>query len=198
MDAAAQYAFAYALTTSAGIRALIPLAMVSLAVHFGLVHPPETFAWLGSTVVTAVLIVVAAAELFADKIPVVDHGLHFLQIAIKPAAAAVLVGGTAHPQNHNVLVTLMILGALNALGVHAFTSTIRVGSTATTAGIANPFLSTVEDTGSIVTTLLAFIAPFVAAAFALVMVLVLYRVVRSLSRVANKRRGGPERAQAGR
>ena len=178
MDAASQYAFAYALTTSAGIRALLPLALVSVAVHFGYVHPPEPFAWLGSTVVTGVLIAFAIVEIFADKIPIVDHALHFVQIATKPAAAAILVGGTAHPQNHNVLVTLMVLGALNALGVHAFTATVRVGSTATTAGLGNPILSTVEDTGAIVTTLLAFVAPFLAALLALVLVLVLVRIVR--------------------
>jgi hypothetical protein len=182
MDAAAQYAMAYALTTSAGIRALLPLALVSIAAHFGYVHPPEGFAWLGSTPVTAVLIGVALAEMFADKIPLLDHALHFVQIAVKPAAAAILVAGTAHPQNHDVLVTLIVLGALNALGVHAFTSAVRVGSTMTTGGLANPVASTVEDTAAVGTTVLAFFAPFIAAALALALVVLLVRVVRGTFR----------------
>jgi len=179
MDAAAQYAFAYALTTSAGLRALLPLAIVSIAAHMGYVHPPHDFQWLGSTAVTAVLAAVAVVEFFADKIPFVDHVLHFVQVATKPAAAAILVAGTAHPQSHQVLVTLMVLGALNALGVHAFTSTLRMGSSATTAGIANPAISTLEDVGAVGTTLLALVAPFIAAAAALILVIILIRIVRT-------------------
>lgn len=175
MDAAAQYAMAYALTTTAGLRALVPLSFVSLAAHFGYVHPPEAFDWLGSTPVTLILIALAIVETMADKVPLVDHALHFVQLATKPAAAAILVGGTAHPQNPDVLVGLMILGALNALGVHTFTSSLRVASTATTAGLGNPLLSAVEDLAAAGATVLAIAAPFVAAALALALVLTLAR-----------------------
>lgn len=178
MDAAAQYALAYALTTSAGLRALIPLAALSIAVNVGYVHPPQPYGWLGSMPVTIVLLAVAIAELFADKIPLLDHALHFVQIATKPAAAAILVAGVAHPQNHDVLIGLMILGALNALGVHAITSSIRVGSTATTGGLANPLLSTIEDVAAVGTTLLSFVAPFAAAVLALVLAVLVVRFVR--------------------
>ena len=182
MDAATQYAMAYALSTSAGIRALLPLALVSIAAHFGYIHPPSGLQWLGSTPVTAVLIAIAAVEVLADKIPVVDHALHFAQIATKPAAAAILVAGTAHPQHREVLITLMVLGALNALGVHAFTSGVRVGSTATTAGIANPVISTTEDVAATGTAALAFVAPFLAAAAALAMAILIAIVVRRVYR----------------
>lgn len=180
MDVAAQYAMAYALTTTAGIRALLPLAALSIAAHFGYVHAPPPFGWLGSTTVTVVLIAVAVVEIFADKIPIVDHALHVVQVAVKPAAAAILVAGTAHPQSRDVLIGLMILGALNALGVHAVTSTVRVGSTATTAGIANPFISTGEDVTAAAATVLSFFAPFVAAALALLAVVVVALIVRSI------------------
>jgi|SRR5579884_473472 len=182
MDAGSQYALAYALTTSAGIRALLPLALVSVAAHFGYVHPPQPFGWLGSTNVTAVLIGVALLELFADKIPLLDHALHFVQVVTKPAAAAILVAGTAHPQSHNVLVGLMVLGALNALGIHAFTSSVRVASTATTAGVANPFISMLEDLAAIGVTVLAFVAPFIAAALCVLAVVILFRLARGTYR----------------
>ena len=182
MDPAAQYAMAYALSTSAGIRALLPLALLSIATHLGYVHPPSGLHWLGSTTVTAVLIAVAAIEILADKIPIVDHMLHFTQIATKPAAAAILVAGSTHPQHREVLITLMVLGALNALGVHVFTSGVRVGSTATTAGMANPIISTTEDVAATGTTALAFVAPFLAAAAALAMALVIAFVLRRVYR----------------
>lgn len=182
MDAAAQYALAYALTTTAGIRAVLPLALVSLAAHFGYVHLPPPFHWLGTTTVSAVLVALAVVELLADKIPLVDHGLHFVQLATKPTAAAILAGGVTQPQNHDVLVGLMIAGALNALGVHLFTSSVRVGSTATTGGLGNPFISTFEDAVAIGTTVLALVAPFLAAALALVLVIILVRIARGAYR----------------
>jgi uncharacterized membrane protein len=178
MDTAAQYALAYALTTTTGIRALLPLALVSIAAHFGYIHTPPEFHWLGSTNVTVIIIAMAAVEILADKIPLIDHALHFVQIVTKPAAAAILVGGTAHPQSHDALIALMVLGALNALGVHAFTSSVRVASTATTAGLANPLLSVMEDVSVVFLSVLAFVTPFIAAVLCLIVVVVLFRVGR--------------------
>jgi hypothetical protein len=120
----------------------------------------------------------AAVEVLADKIPLVDHALHFVQIVTKPAAAAIVVAGVAHPQSHDALIALMVVGALNALGVHAFTSSTRVASTATTGGIANPFLSVFEDGGVIALSLLAFVAPFIAAVLCVVVVVIMVWVAR--------------------
>ncbi|HEV3152688.1 MAG TPA: DUF4126 domain-containing protein [Candidatus Baltobacteraceae bacterium] len=182
MDAAAQYALAYALTTSAGLRAVLPLALGSLAAHFGYIHPPHPYEWLGSGGAMVVLVAIAVAEMLADKVPVLDHVLHFVQIVSKPAAAAILVGGSVHPQSHAVLVGLMFVGALNALGVHAVTSTVRIGSTATTAGIANPFISIAEDFAAVATAILAFFAPFLAAALAFAVVLFIVLALRTAYR----------------
>ena len=178
MDAAAQYAFAYALTTSAGVRALLPLAALSIAAHAGWVHVPEAFGWLAGAGVMWILIAVAALEMFADKIPLLDHALHFVQVAGKPAAAAILVGGSVHAQSHEQLVVLMILGALNALGIHGAIASARAASTATTGGIANPVLSTVEDTGSIVGIVIAFVMPLLAAILAVVFAVMLVWLAR--------------------
>ncbi len=167
MDTAAQYALAYALTTTAGVRALLALAAVAISAHFNLIHPPDAFAWLGSPVAMWVLGGLAVVEIFADKIPLLDHTLHVAQIAVKPAAAAILVGGSLHAPSHEVLVTLMILGALNALGVHAAVASVRGASTIATGGIGNPVVSTAEDAGSIGSLILAFAAPLIAAALAI-------------------------------
>ncbi|MDP9111792.1 MAG: DUF4126 domain-containing protein [Candidatus Eremiobacteraeota bacterium] len=168
MDGASQYALAYALTTSAGLRGILTLALASLAVHLGFLHPPADFAWLGSTAVTAALAAVALLDFAGDKIPVVDHGLHVLNALVKPACAAILVGGTLHPHSQAALITLMALGVFNALGIHAASATIRGTSSATTAGLANPVISTIEDIGSISMLVVAFLAPLAGAAIAIV------------------------------
>lgn len=176
MDAAAQYALAYALTTSAGLRGLLTLAVVSVAVHFGWLHAPDAFVWLGSTTVTIVLVAVALVDFVGDKVPVVDHALHAVNLVVKPAAAAILVGGAVHPHSNTELIALMVLGALNALGVAGASAAIRGTSTATTAGMANPFVSLFEDVVAGVTIVLGFIAPFLAAALALVLTVMVMRM----------------------
>src|SRR5438445_492472 len=114
MDGPTQYALAYALTTTAGVRALMALAAVAVAAHAGWLHPPAPFTWLASTPAMWVLIAVAAVDLLADKIPLLDHGMHLLGIVIKPAAAVILVGGTLHVHNAAEILPLMALGAFNA------------------------------------------------------------------------------------
>lgn len=167
MDAASQYALAYALTTTAGVRAMLALAAVAIAVHFHLLHPPDAFAWLGAPLAMWVLSGLAILEILGDKVPLLDHALHVAQIAVKPAAAAVLVGGTLSPPSHQALVTLMVLGGLNALGIHAAIAAVRGASTVTTGGVGNPVVSTAEDAGSVGSLVVAFAAPLIAAALAL-------------------------------
>jgi uncharacterized membrane protein len=180
MDAAAQYAFAYALTTTAGVRALLALAAVAIAAHAGWMHPPPGFEWIGSTAAMWVLIGFAVLEILADKIPFVDHVVHFVQVAGKPAAGAILVGGSVHAQSHEVLFGLMAVGALNALGIHAAIASLRGASTVTTGGIANPAVSLVEDVGAAIALTLAFFAPFLAAAIAIAFTIALVLVVKWL------------------
>ena len=187
MDAVTQYALAYALTTSAGIRALLPLAAVSVAAHAGWIHPAGEFAWLGHAATMWILIAVAVVEMVADKIPFVDHAMHFVQAAAKPAAAAIVIGGTTHPHGNEELIVLMVVGALNALGIHGAVVAARAASTVGTGGLANPVLSTVEDAGSIGGVVLAFIAPFVAAVLALISSVLLVIFARHVYR---RMRGG--------
>jgi uncharacterized membrane protein len=182
MDPAAQYALAYALTTSAGLRGLLTLAAVSVAVHLGLFHPPQSFAWLGSDNVTVVLVLVAAVEVLGDKVPLIDHAFHAVQIALKPVAAAILVGGVVHTQHPLELYALMALGALNALGVHAVSATTRGASTALTAGVANPGLSLVEDIIAVALIVCAFLAPVFAAGAAILLTVLIVRGARAIWR----------------
>jgi Domain of unknown function (DUF4126) len=178
MDAASQYALAYSLTTTAGLRGVLSLALVAVAAHLGVIHAPGQFGWLNSTPVMWILIGVGALEVLSDKVPLVDHALHVVQIAVKPAAAAIIVGGTVHPQSESMLVFLMIVGALNALGIHAGVMSVRAASTATTGGLGNPLVSTAEDGVALTGGILAFIIPVAVAIVALLLSFALFRAGR--------------------
>ena len=69
MDAAQQYALAYALTATAGLRGVLSLALVAIAAHFNVIHPNGEFGWLTTPAVMWMLIAVAAFELGAVPAP---------------------------------------------------------------------------------------------------------------------------------
>ena len=178
LDPTAQYALAYALTTTAGLRGFLTLLVASFAVHLGWIHPSATFAWLGSDAATIVLAVFAILEVLADKFPGVDHAMQAVYFVARPVAAAILVGATVHPSNSAELYAMMAVGGLNALVVHGSASTARVASTVSTAGLGNTALSFLEDgltTGGL---FLAFFKPIVAAIIALAFVVFLVVVAR--------------------
>jgi Domain of unknown function (DUF4126) len=179
---ASQFATAYALSTSVGLRPFLTLALAALAIHFGYLHPAMRFNFLGTDGAAIVLGVLAVIEFFADKVPVVDHAVHVFHFAAKPIAAAILVGSMVPDGSTPDVATtgLMALGALNALGVHGGVAALRGASTATTAGLGNPILSIIEDAIAAVGVVIAFVAPFLGAALAVVLTIVALFCIRGI------------------
>jgi len=188
MDATTQYALAYALTTTAGLRGFLTLFAASVAAHYHWIHPSPGFTWLGADGTVIVLGIFALLEIVADKVPAVDHALHALSFGARPIAAAILVGGTVNTSNPAELYGLMAAGALNTLVVHSSSAATRAASSATTLGVANPVISVVEDVLTIGGLVLAFAKPILAAILALILVIALivaasqvYKRVRAAS-----------------
>ncbi|MBV8461487.1 MAG: DUF4126 domain-containing protein [Candidatus Eremiobacteraeota bacterium] len=196
MDAAGQYALAYALTTTAGLRGFLTLFAASVAAHYHVIHPSGGFAWLASDTATVVLGVFALLELAADKVPALDNALHVVSFAVRPLAGAILVGSTVQTQNPSTLYTAMAIGALNTLLVHSSSAATRAASTASTLGAANAPISAGEDVTSILGILLAFLHPYLAAILAalFVMTLIIIAVVIAAVR-SGARRGTASRRQ---
>lgn len=182
-----EYATLYALTTAIGLRPFLVLALASLAMHFGYLHPSGAFAKLGSDGATWLFAGLAVLEFAGDKIPVVDHALQAMHFAIKPLAAAILVDGAIPAGTPDgATYALMALGAANALGVHTGVTAMRGASTVATLGVANPVVSVIEDILAIGAALLAFIAPYLGAIGAvllsIVIVSLVWRVYRGMRR----------------
>lgn len=194
----AQFATAYALSTSAGLRPFLTLALASLAMHFGYLHPSHTFAALDSDGATVLLAGLAVLEFFAEKVPAVDHALHAVHFATKPVAAAILIGATdsalVPPGDPSLQYALVAAAALNALGIHTGVAALRGASTVTTAGLANPFVSLIEDVLTIAATLLAVLAPLAGAALALAVTVALFFLARAVVRSLRARTAAAEHA----
>ena len=160
------------LSGAAGLNAWLPAFAAALLTRLGVVDLGEPFDELSKTPALVILGVLTAADFVGDKIPGVDHVLHGAGTVIAPVSGTLLFTG----QTDASLIVSLIAGGSTAEAVHAARAAIRPVSTLTTAGIGNPVLSLLEDLGSAVLTLFAFVVP-VLAVLAVLGVLVLALVL---------------------
>jgi hypothetical protein len=150
------------IAAACGLRAFLPLLALGLAARFGWIELKPAAAWLQGDHALYALGLAAALEVAADKIPVLDHVLDGVGTILRPAAAALAAYATLEgwPTPWAQLAALG-LGAF-ALLVHGIKAKLRLGSTAATLGLANPWLSALEDALAIVAIVVALLAPLLA------------------------------------
>jgi len=156
-------ATAFGLSTSAGLNAYIPLLIVALLARFtSLVTLNEPWDALSSWWVIGTLVVLLVVEILVDKVPAADTANDIIQTFVRPAAGAILFAATTNAIGlHPVLAA--ICGVILAGGVHVVKAGGRPVVAATTAGMANPIMSTIEDMISLGTSVLAIVAPYLMA-----------------------------------
>ena len=156
-----------ALAATCGLRAFLPLFVVSLLSHLGHIELSDGFEWISSTSAVAGLGAAVLLELLADKIPVVDHVLDTVAVVVKPLAAMVAAASVMTELDPMLSTVVgLVLGGTMAQGVHLVKAKLRLLSSALTATVANPFVSIIEDILALMATILAFLLPvllFVAA-----------------------------------
>lgn len=172
---------AIALSACAGLRAWLPLFLAGLLSRAGVLELGSAFQFLGGNQALVLFGVATVIEIAADKIPALDHALDMLSTVIRPLAGALLaasvLGRFADPLT--ALALGVAVGAPSSLVPHAAKATLRVASSALTAGLANPILSLLEDALALIMFLLALVVPLlVVVALALCGVLVIRRLLR--------------------
>lgn len=173
------------LASATGLRTFLPLLALALAARFELfgVRLHEEMEWLVSTPAVAALTVAAVAEFLGDKIPVVDHALDAVGTVARPLSGAVAAGAVFWSLDPTAAaVAGLIVGAPAALAFSTAKGGTRAASTATTGGLGNPVLSLLEDLLSVVTVLLALLAPLLVPALLIGLLLVLWVGVRRFRR----------------
>ena len=173
------------LAASTGLRTFLPLLMLALAARFGWfgVELNEQMQWLHSDAAVAALGVAAAVEFTADKIPVVDNALSGIGLVVRPLAAA-LAAGSLFVGVDPLLAAVagIIVGAPTALAFNAAQGGLRLASTATTGGLANPVVSLFEDVLAFLTALLALLVPVLVPVVLVILAVVVFRTARRLRR----------------
>jgi len=161
-------ATAFGLSTAAGLNAYIPLLVVALLARLTpLVTLSEPYDALSSWWVIGTLAVLLIVEILVDKVPAADTVNDVIHTFIRPAAGAILFAATTNTIGlHPILAA--ILGVILAGGVHAVKAGGRPVVAATTAGMGNPIVSTIEDIISFATSVLAIVAPYLVVAIILI------------------------------
>lgn len=176
---------AFGLSGAAGLNAFIPLLVVGLLGHFGVVDLAAPFDTLASWPAIGVVSVLLAIEVVIDKFPGADHVNDMVQTFLRPTAGAVLFAAEAGVMSDVPPVVWLALGLVTALGVHGTKTVARPIITASTLGVGTPIVSTVEDGVSVAATFLAIFLPFVFLFFAagvIAFAIVLFQKLRKSTR----------------
>ena len=158
------------LAASAGLNAYIPLLTMGLLARYSdLLDLPTGWQWLSDGWVIAILALLLAVEVVADKVPVVDHVNDVVQTVVRPTAGGLAFG--AGSTSETVTVTdpgaffgshqwvPIAAGVVIALCVHGVKAASRPVVNATTAGVGAPVASTAEDFSSVLLSVLAILLP---------------------------------------
>ncbi len=182
---------AIGLSAAAGLNAWLPLFGAALAQRLDIVELAQPFDDLSGTGALVVLGVLTSADFIGDKIPAVDHVLHAIGTVVAPVSGAILFTGQTGAETDLPTLAAILLGGATAESIHAGRATIRPLSTATTGGMGNPVLSTLEDVASIGLTVVAFALPILAFVMVVGLVIVILVVWRRARRGARNARREP-------
>lgn len=169
------------LAAACGFRVFVPLLVLSLAARAGYVSLAGGWEWMATTPATLAFGTATVLEVAGYYIPWFDHLLD--TVATPAAIVAGMVTSASVVSDLPPLLkwTAIIVGGGGIAGlVQGSTVALRAGSGATTAGLANPVVSTIELAGSTLTAVLAIALPLLALLLAATMVFVVYRLGRRL------------------
>jgi hypothetical protein len=160
-DLALSLSLGVSLAACAGLRAWLPLLLAGGAARMGWMELGQSFQFLTSDRALILFGVATVVEMAADKVPALDHLLDALSTVLRPAAGSLLAASVLWPVSDplTALCLGVAVGAPTALLPHAAKSMLRGASTALTAGIANPFISLVEDAVALVLFVVAVVLP---------------------------------------
>lgn len=168
------------LAAAVGLRVFAPMLLVGLAARAGYLPLAGGFDWLSSDIALVMLGVAALAEIAAYFIPFFDHLLDSLSGPVAVAAGTLLMASTLIEMAPWLRWVLALVAGGGTAGlVHAGTSGLRLGSTATTGGLANPAFAGLELGAAGVLAVLAIFAPLVGL---LVVLFMIVKLSRSLGR----------------
>lgn len=179
------------LAAACGFRIFVPLLLASLAIRAGVIpieHIDSSLQWLGSD--TAVILFASATliEVLAYYIPWVDNALDGISTPAAMIAGTIITFAFTPEMSPMLKWGLAIVAGGGTAGIlQTGTAAARGGSTLMTGGLANPIVSTIENIGSLLMSVLAIAVPVLCA---VVIVFLIIFALRQIFRYLARRRAG--------
>jgi hypothetical protein len=170
---------ALGLSSTAGFRAYLPLLALAVgsSVDSSALPLQPNFDTLKSPPLIIILGVLTILEFVVDKIPIIDHFSDAVHTVIRPLSGAIIMAGTQNSISDFSPWLAAGVGAVLALAFHTVKATSRPVVSATTAGVGNPIVSTIEDILVVVTSVLLIVAPIIGIILLVILILLMARLV---------------------
>ena len=167
------------LSASVGFRVFLPLFALSLAAYFDVWQLNDSWQWIGSTTALVTLGVATLVEIFAYFIPYIDNILDTISVPLAALAGTAVMLSTVSDLSPVITWALAIIaGGGTAAAISGASSATRLTSTATTGGLANPIVSTVETGTSIIMSVVSIFLPLLAFVFVLILLFIIFKLYK--------------------
>jgi hypothetical protein len=164
------------LSAACGFRVFVPLLVMNLASLAGLLDLAPGFSWVGSPYATVAFGTATILEVSGYYIPWVDHLLDLFATPAAIIAGTVATASVVTDLSPFLKWTMALIAGGGIAGLVQGTSVLlRATSSAATAGIGNPVVSTLELLGSVITALLAILVPTLCLALVVFLCLLVIR-----------------------
>ncbi|KPM30410.1 Hypothetical protein I595_3431 [Croceitalea dokdonensis DOKDO 023] len=169
------------LAASAGFRVFLPLFALSLAAYLNVWELNDSWTWIGSIAALLTLGVATLVEIFAYFIPWVDNALDSIALPLAAiAGTAVMVSTVADLDPVITWALAIIAGGGTATAIKGANAAGRLTSSATTGGLANPIVSTVETGTAVAVSTASILVPPIAIILVIIILVVIFRIYRRL------------------
>jgi hypothetical protein len=171
------------LAASCGFRVFVPMLVVSAAAHGGYLNLAHGFQWLGTWPALVALAIAAVIEVAAYFVPWLDNLLDTIASPLSVVAGVVLFAASVTEFDPFLHWSLAIIAGGGAAAlVQGGTVLTRLASTATTGGLANFAVATVEALAGALFPVMAIVIPVLAFLFLLAAIGGMYFVGRHVMR----------------
>ncbi len=152
MDLATQLMLGIGLAACAGLRAWLPLLLVSVMAKGGYLTLGGNFEFLAREDTIVILAIATVLEVLGDKLVGVDHILDAIGTIARPAVGALMASAVLIDLDPLAAAILgLIAGGASSMLVHSGKSIVRAKTTALVpvhGGVGNAMVSTAEDVTS--------------------------------------------------
>lgn len=179
-------ALAIGLAAACGFRVFLPLFAVSLLSYmevdlFGLT---EHFTWISSLPALITFGGASILELAAYYIPYVDNLLDTIAVPLAAAAGTIISMSTLVDIGPMAQWSIALIAGGGVAGlIKGAGAATRMASTATTGGVANPIVSTVETGASLLMIVLSIFIPVLAI---ILLMWLIYFIFKKVNKIRKK------------